>query len=76
MTPLGGAYDTKVEENLLAGEADSGIMKDNDEKNFKLRDAQATFWSEVSTHFGFYNIDATNKIFTFMYVIYAFYILQ
>ncbi len=43
-------------------------MSDSGEK--QLRDAPATF------SFSFYNINWTNKISVFMYVIYAFCILQ
>ncbi len=49
---------------------------DSRKKNLKLRDAPATFKSQVLTHFSFYNINGTNKIFVFMLVMYANCILQ
>ncbi len=41
-------------------------MSDSDEKNWKLRGAPTIFV------FGFYNINVTNRVFLFMYVINTF----
>ncbi len=76
MTSDGGTYDMNVGNKngneLAEEEIDSRIMTDRGEK-FKLRkDPPASFWSKVSTQFGFYSIDGTDKMFVFLYVMCAF----
>ncbi len=49
-------------------EVDSGINLDSSKKNLELWDAPDTFKTKVWIHFGVYNINKTNKIFSFVYV--------